>query len=431
MFISRHIQDYILDIFKNENKPSGLILAGIIGAGKTTLAKEVLKLLKNKYSIFEFTGDDTVFRSEVSKDSKYIFNFIKSRTNKPSLVFVDEVQKSKAIFDAIKYSFDQGEVSFIISGSNPAYLNTLAKKRLQRRSDYLLLTPLSILEILISKNIINSNLLNIFLDILEKPENIKKVYSSAKDLEFNREIESIIEKYFTTGGLALSYFSESKKDSLIEIRKVVDRGFDPMYSDSEELVDIVRVYLATQHSKEFTYQGVSQKTGVRKRDVINKIIQDLTGHAYLLQKKPYISEPTRRSYLSIYSYTDIGIVNYLNPNNNNEMQGFLLEGYIHARLESLRYLIAPKTEIFYYKPYKIGSDDKLKFSTGEVDFIFKKNKTIIPIEVKSRLNFGNIDISNIKDAISKFESPIGIVIYKGVPFYDKNSKILFWPYWLI
>lgn len=66
---------------------------------------------------------------------------------KKALCFVDEVQKSEAVFDAIKVAWD-GSIDFIVSGSNPEYLETQASMRLQRRSVRFDLKPLSLPEIL-------------------------------------------------------------------------------------------------------------------------------------------------------------------------------------------------------------------------------------------------------------------------------------------
>src|SRR3990167_6672893 len=143
MYIPRELQGNILDIFSGSQK-KGLILAGIVGCGKTTLVHEVLKNLGSRYEVFEFTGDDLKFRTAVAQDTTYLTKTIRSKTSRQNvLVFIDEVQKIEQAFDAIKYAYDQSNTSFIISGSNPDFLNTTARKRLQRRADFLLLTPFS------------------------------------------------------------------------------------------------------------------------------------------------------------------------------------------------------------------------------------------------------------------------------------------------
>ena len=60
-YVRRFLQSKIEEFFSGE-APEGLILAGIVGAGKTTLAKKVLENLKSRYSVHSFTGDDVRFR---------------------------------------------------------------------------------------------------------------------------------------------------------------------------------------------------------------------------------------------------------------------------------------------------------------------------------------------------------------------------------
>lgn len=147
MYIERSLQSTLLNVFKG-NRKKGVILAGVVGCGKTTLVGEVLRRLKGSYQTFSFSGDDVLFRNAISEDTTFIHKHIRSRTQGNALIFVDEVQKSEEIFDAVKYAFDQSDASFIVSGSNPDYLNTVAKKRLQRRADLLILEPFSLVEIL-------------------------------------------------------------------------------------------------------------------------------------------------------------------------------------------------------------------------------------------------------------------------------------------
>ncbi len=124
--------------------PKGVIVSGIVGAGKTTLVTEVLKELQKTYHVFTFSGDDIQFRKRVAEDSQYLFDYVTSTTTRSALIFVDEAQKTEAVFDALKYAYDQGGISFVVSGSNPHYLATAARKRLQRRAEILQL-PLFVL----------------------------------------------------------------------------------------------------------------------------------------------------------------------------------------------------------------------------------------------------------------------------------------------
>ena len=164
VYINRKLETRIIETFEGVQK-KGLIVAGVVGCGKTTLITRALEELKDKYQTFVFTGDDALFRNYVREDTAYIHKYIRSKTQERVLVFVDEVQKSEDIFDALKYAFDQSDISFIVSGSNPDYLNTVAKKRLQRRADFIILEPFSLAEILANAGYIRLKDTEIFQQI--------------------------------------------------------------------------------------------------------------------------------------------------------------------------------------------------------------------------------------------------------------------------
>jgi predicted AAA+ superfamily ATPase len=428
MYIRRQVQDEILNSF-NPCKKNGIILSGVVGCGKTTLIENCLKDLKQYFEIFKFTGDDVIFRNNVKQNTKYIHDYISSITQKPVLIFIDEIQKSEEIFDAVKYAFDNMNLSFIVSGSNPDFLNTAAKKRLQRRADLLLLTPFSLPEILSHKKLIKLDYLQQFFNILV---NKNKINLSNLNLSLNQKIKDIINDYLVFGGLPLVFLSKSKNNKLIEIRKVVERGFESVSSNNDNISDSIKIELAKLHSKEFSYKGLFQKIGIKRRDIVNKTIDELINHAYLIKKKPLLIGEDRKSYLSVFSYIDPGIVTYLTG--KTELDGNLgpkVEGIVFSRLKSLSNLLPLKSSIHYFKPFTVDSNNKVKYIDGEIDFIFKIGERIIPIEVKYNSNINNINTSFLKNFIKKYKIPFGIVLYGGVGFYKKEDKILFWPYWLI
>lgn len=435
-YIERKLQTKLLEFFDG-NQKKGLILAGIVGCGKTTLINEVIKKLEGKYQPFLFSGDDAIFRNAVTSDTTYIHKHIRSQTQGRAIIFVDEVQKSENIFDAVKYAFDQSDTSFIISGSNPDFLNTVAKKRLQRRADLLILEPLSLSEILANIGLIKLTDADAIRNIILSSD--QKALEGVLDLKLalsdddRKKISAIVEDYSIFGGLPLTYLTEGRENKLIEIRKVVERGVESLSRDNENVSDVIKIELARLHSKEFAYQGIYQKTGIRRRDLINRTIDQLINQGYLLRKKPIIEDEKRRSYLSVFSYIDPGIVTYLtgmtDPQNTI---GQRIEGVVHTALNFIMKNYLPlKSTLSYYKPYTIDVNDKVKFKEGEIDFIFKCGTNTSAIEVKATKEIGSIKIPLLEEFIRDQKLPCGIVMYGGVPYWDKVSKILYWPYWLI
>lgn len=428
-YIQRELETKLADTFRGSG-PKGVILAGVVGCGKTTLANETLKGLKNDYKIFIFSGDDTLFRNAIHEDTTYIFKHIRSQTQARALVFVDEVQKSEDIFDAVKYCFDQGDISFIISGSNPDYLNTVAKKRLQRRADLLVLQPFSLPEILAHQGFIALKDATSFRELLFS----KEVEEIGIKIDLCPEISQAVKEYVVYGGLPLAYLARTMDEKLAEIKKVVERGFESLSTGNESISDAVKIELARLNSQEFTYQGLFQKTGVRRRDIINNTIDQLINHGYLLKKKPYIDNGDRRSYLSIFSFVDPGIVTYLTGNVDSEIDsGRKMEGIVHTRIDSImKNYIQVKSSLYYFKPYTIDTNDKIKFKSGEIDFVFRCGANVCPIEVKLADNLNAIKVPLLNDFVSSEKLTYGIVVYGGSPYRSKeDKKLIFWPYWLV
>lgn len=428
--IYRELQDYF-DQKKQENRPFGFIVSGIVGSGKTTVIEKILEGFSDDYVIFQFTGDDIQFRKAVAEDSKYLLNYVQSRTNQKSLVFIDEVQKTEEVFDGLKILFDSKQVSFIVSGSNPAYLSTIAKKRLQRRAEQLYLLPFSIQELLHAEGFLQKNDLYLFKKIIFQADNLKDI--KMPSLTITSKVKDVCDLFLNYGGLPLSYASGSEELKLKEIRLVVERGFELLSVNNSAINESIRLELANLSSREFSYQNILNKVRLRKRDEVNKVIDDLINHGYLVKKSPTLLKKNKSSYLSVFSYIDPGILNYLCGGKPNEIdKGFWLESYIHARLDSYVKNSVYKTEIGYFKFHDIDINDKIKYKSGEIDFVLKQGKKILPIEVKLTNQISNIQNQNMIQFLKEHaNSPFAVIVYGGIPHLDAPNKIIYWPYWLL
>ena len=207
--------------------------------------------------------------------------------------------------------------------------------------------------------------------------------------------------------LPLSFSSKTERDGLAEIQKTVERGFDPIYHDSHDVFDQLVVDWGRQHSKEFSYQGIFQRTGLRRRDIVVKIINELRDHGYLQEKRPW---------------ADPGIVSYVTGVTREENIGFRLEGAMHTRLRFYQQFLPLKSQLNYFKPYKIDSNNKVKFQPGEIDFVWRIGNRHIPLEVKAASNFSAIDTTLLQTFMRDYRCPYGVVLYGGVPYLDKAQK---------
>ncbi len=398
-----------------------------MGCGKTTLIENCIQTLKLRNKIFYFSGDDTVFRTNILTDSKYLYELIRGQTQEQVLIYIDEVQKCEEIFDSLKFIFDKGKAHFIVSGSNPEFLQTVAKKRLQRRADFKILSPLSLPEVLFKNKpelLKNINIFNSFLsgnEVQELPQ-----------IELTPKMKVIIQDYLKLGGFPLSYLAVDERNSLLEIQKAFDRGFEPIRSDLEKISDVTVVELAHLHSNEFTYSEIFNKTRIKQRNTINEVIHLLNAHGYLGVVSPMLMDEGKKSYLKKYFFTDPGLVTYLTGTKdilNNK--GFLIEGLVYSRLQyKLQFELTKNKNLYYFKNYILKSDGAVRFLNGEVDAVYQVGSQLIPIEVKSTENWNQININPLLSFMKNNNCSLGIVLYGGGTVL-KKEKILFWPYWMI
>jgi predicted AAA+ superfamily ATPase len=432
--IYRNKLRYLTNLIK-EPAPNGVILSGVIGSGKTTAAEILCKDLANQgFDVLRYEGDDVRFRASVRENSRLFVNEIVQRGLERPLIFVDEVQKEPEIFDAIKMAFDKQKASFIVSGSNPAFLHTEAANRLQRRGVKVTLWPLSIPEIAVYRKVLKSFDLDTFSHLLWSAKHPLK--EKLPNIRRPAEIDELVQSQLVRGGLPLAVRSSSLSKALTQIKLSVERGVTETYSQTVAISDEVRRYLAFSNSREFTYQGIHQKIRSTKRQTVDDVLDHLMNHGYIFKKRPFLEEfeSEKSTYLAAYSWVDPGMVSYFQGNvePNAQELGFRLEAYVHTRLLEHLEMIPVSSQIYYHKPFvQKMSTEALSFKPGEIDFILQIGERVIPIEVKLTEQLAAIDTTLMQEYLKKYKRPFGIVLYGGSPHIDEDAKIIYFPYWYV
>jgi predicted AAA+ superfamily ATPase len=449
MYIERKLSNDLAQWLESEHHPNIAVISGVVGCGKTTLVENFLrsdKLLTGR-QIFSFSLDDVTLRRRIAGDSEFFLNYVASRlsTGKKALCFVDEVQKSEAVFDAIKVAWDKG-IDFIVSGSNPEYLETQASMRLQRRSVRFDLKPLSLPEILNQGGLIGSDFSlerneDLFFSILDGSADLSDVQNYLSTLSFGPldAILPICSRYWLHGGLPKAHLAKTLTQSFAHIQASVERGFAPILQDTIDIFDIVTVELASSSGREFSYENFFQRTRTKNRDKINQVISKLLAHGYIKAKRPYIPDG-RASYFVSYSFIDPGMISYLTDarETNSEREGAVIESYINARLDNILQLRPRKASLAYFKPYSIkdsGQKNELRFKPGEIDFVVYfgalSSRKSAGLEVKRAVDVANDSLTTLLDAMTQKIIKRGIVLYGGMPRVDEERKLIFWPWWLV
>ncbi len=412
----------------------GVILPGIVGCGKTYLLGQVCRDLGQEgYRLFQYEGDDSKFRARVRGSSTCILDDIKSSGADKPFVFVDEVQKEPEIFDAVKLAHDKSAAKFAVSGSNPAFLRTIASDKLQRRAQVVPQFPLSMQEILAHNQLCDDGVCRDFLNIISDPQDLS-TYKPVRP-KLVDEITAVVKRYLVVGGLPQAWLASDLKSAMTVVKLVAESGITETYQTTIAADDEIRQFLADRNSQEFTYKGVQQSLRTTKRTVVDRVIDHLMNHGYLFKKTPYLDavSTTHSTYFATYSWVDPGLVSYYSTTTPSSQElGFRLESYVHTRLVDYLAQIPQKSSLYYYKPFTIKpSNDALSFGPGEIDFVIKIGRAVIPVEVKMTARHAEIDTGLLEDFVKKYGSKFGIVLYGGSTIVDLDRKILFLPYWSI
>lgn len=448
-YIERKLSSDLEQWLFREERANIVILSGVVGCGKTTLVTHFLnsEIVQRNHQVFTFTLDDITIRDKIASDTSFFISFVNARkaSNRKPLCFIDEVQKSEAVFDAIKLAWDAG-IDFIVSGSNPEYLETQASKRLQRRSNLFSLGPLSLVEILNGRGLLGAKFSlyeheQILFSMLDNTISREDLDDYVKQLNIAplETVNQVVSKYLVTGGLPRAYLAQTIKQSFSYIQATIERGFDPILNDTLDILDIITVELAHSTSCEFSYENFFQRTRTKKRDKINHIIGKLMGHGYLKEKRPYVPDG-KSSYFVTYSFIDPGMVAYLTDTRepSKEEVGRAIESYVHARLDNILNMQPRKSHLCYYKPYGIrkdGEKEELRFKSGEIDFVVYfgalSSKKSVALEVKRSIDISASETKLLRDSLSQRVFKRGIVLYGGVPHFSAEDQLIYWPWWLI
>lgn len=414
------LREYLLDSY-----PRGAIVAGIVGVGKTTMIHKVLGDLDSHFAIFKFSGDDIRFRRLVTEDSRYLIKDIRSKTNERALVFVDEIQKTPEILDALKLAYDEEGISFVVSGSEPQYLLQEAQHRLQRRARAFSLFPFSLNEIYADKGLCDLVTLEEWKEILAGalPD---KLLSKKGDWAAIRKHYKLLR---ATGTIPLVMREKSVNRKRLALRSILERGYFQVAGLSQEQFDIIQTELANLNNREFVYQTIFNKTRLSRREKINAAIDSLISKGILVKKKRKIFVNARSSYHVIYSFVDPGLAAYLVQTGSHWSQddGYDLESVVFSQLLNWGNVHDSRLKISYFTPYIVTPSRQIKYRDGQVDFIIEGGLYPIPVEVKSSDSLNRINTRVLSDLMKMQDIPFGIVFYQGSPWLDREKNIYYFP----
>ena len=435
------IINYVDNFLAGENLNRFLVLPGLRDVGKTTILYQVYEYLLTEKNIspqnclyfscdrLKRTGNVDIF-DVVNYYCETFHNSIIDALSQPVFIFIDEAQHDKDWASNGKLIFDGSKNIFmILSGSSALKLssNPDAARRLLNIPIY----PLTYSEHLKLKygnfqNDISDSIIKMLFDgetqnSAEIERRMINIYSDIQNYDVYEW-----KNFLQFGGFPSSFHQnppEITKKIVDMVEKVVTtdmNNIEGINNDTQNLAFQILNYFAFQNPGEVSIGSLSNLFDAKK-PLVTKVLGILEKTQLIFHIEPFTSSVKRTTKPNEYFFATPSIKHNLALDMGNAVLedetayfGKLLENYVASSFHNLD----NKSNISYKTYY---DDSKKKSSDNNVDFIVQRGlEKPIPIEVSC----GNKDSSQIKRAITRYDSPHGIIISNNSPNIIKEDNII-------
>ncbi len=416
--MSKIVKNYIKrDIFdevaEHLEKPEITLISGPRQVGKTVLTEQLKNYLLQKgvknENIFSFNLDIVQDWADLQDQSNFI-KFLKDRSAQEKIyVFVDEAQKVPEAGSFFKGVFDSKlNVKLILTGSASFELKSKLKESLAGRKQIFNMVPFTFSEFLKSKD-----------DFL-----VKNINNNLSEISKSK-IVNYYKEYITYGAYPRVVLSETVQEKVNILKEIYSAYIEKdilgfLGIKNKNAFNRLIKLLSAQIGQLINIEELSTNLGV-DRQTIERYIFILEQTFVIKKLEPFFVNPRQEIIKAgkIY-FVDLGIRNLVLENFNNIDdridKGLVLENSVFNHLSfGLRNFIG-----------------KLRFwrmkQGAEVDFIIKKEKQIIPIEIKYTFK-KDVLPSGIAGFMKKFDLDRGFLInleneYE-INFKNKNLSVVF------
>jgi len=386
-----------------------IIIKGPRRTGKTTLIFQLIENLISKkavnpYNILFLSFDDLNLRQDLDRIF-HTFERIRGKTLKGDLIycFLDEVHFLEEWSFFVKKYFDKKyPIKFLVSSSSASLfkksLESLAGRTVEER-----LLPFTFKELVLYH--------------FREDENFLKLFHEGKYTPYESELQILFQKYLVKGGFPNlleigepSLWQKLLREDVLE--KVIYRDLTQLYGvrDPEKL-EKTFLYLANTTGQIVNLFSLAKNIGM-SRQHLGKYIYYLE-QAYLvfqLQQYSHSTGKTARSPTKLH-LIDSGLGSVFSTVTN---QDFIVEGVI------ARHFWESEERTFYYRNY------------SEIDLIVKREREVIPVEIKNKERPDRDDFKGLIFFMKKFNLQEGLLLcrdYRGIE-EKEGLTIRIEPFWL-
>lgn len=356
-------------------------------------------------------------------------------TQPPFYLYVDEAQKVPTLFEAIKVLYDRhrDSVRIFLSGSATLELFQKSAETLAGRVRYLRLYPFSLLERCRAKGMTVGEMgggpLAHLLSGEATPTSLREV--SLPLYRFQKEIQKELAEALVWGS-----FPQVVQYQDPEARRIYLQNYKETYLEKDirpiEWVGDLHSYsnlltlLAESEGNLIQYKQLSQTVGIAHQTLKKYLsLLEATFLQYFLY--PYIFHAKRRLQKAPKTFfADLGLVSLLS--NFFDYEALVKTGAIGHRFESFVIGEVRKHLFHFQKP---GDCFFWRTSGGvEVDCVFRGAR-LIPIEAKFSETTPQKSLKDLKQFMSDYACPYGVLFYNGPFDYRQVEKVFLIPAWFL
>lgn len=413
--------------WKQSKNRKPLLIRGARQVGKTTIVRQFSNEFDNYIELnLEREVDRKIFDiDEIEKilNAVYLLKGVTPK-NKPTLLFIDEIQESPKAIQQLRYFYEKKPELYVIAAGS---LLEFALKEVPSfpvgRIEYLYLHPLNFIE---------------YLEAIPNSQAVSVIYTVPIPSYSHNTILNLFHDYAIIGGMpeVVAQYIENK--SIATLAKNYNRLWQAYKDDVEKYSrndtdkKIIRHVIETapfetdrikfERFGRSNYQSREVGEALRSLDLA-KIVQLIYPTTSL--EPPIIPDLKKRPRLQ---FLDTGMINnvlllqgeMIGINDLNDFyKGKIIQHLVNQELTSLH-------EETPYKPHFWVREKK--DSNSEVDLVYRHNKYIIPIEIKSGKQ-GRL--RSLHQFIERTNHPYAIRMYAGEFNVEKAKTPEGTPYLLM
>lgn len=386
-----------------------LLITGARQTGKTSLVRQQFKGLPY------YNLDAIEYRDQLSDISTFRW------ANEVGAAVIDEIQKEPALFDKIKFAFDEGNLKFsVLTGSSQILLLKKVRETLAGRVTLRELFPFMTSELFYPEGV---DFNSILLSKLLSANNIDEILALQTSVLLGESWERVSKAedwLLKWGGMPPIIHLSNENSRKIWLRDYSTTYLERDLGDLANLSDLkpfrkFQRIAALRSANLLSYSELSKDAGIGV-ETSRRYLEYLriSYQAFLVQ--PY-SENLTSSLVKTPKlfWVDNGLLRHLSGYGFILDNGQLYENYIASELLKFIRTNGLETKLSFYRTR----------SGMEIDFILETEKGLIAIEVKNRDAVTTADFSALRRlAESSGKSWVGgFVVYRGNKIHQFTKQL--------